>query len=221
VSDQRNGKAGGDQQDLPDELRAAIDSARIALEAHPLGELPLPYRRAIWKAMGPSTRVPSGLPDGLGYRRSVALDAITVQHVLPFWKRAYPDDDRPEQMLRLADAVVRRQVDWKVADQTKGSFATDLDDLESDDYVPRYVGDAAVRVVSTAIADGYSDAIGPDTLDEDLDPFQWDSSYIASLAAADFGAEVPGEDERTQERRREFWRWYLDTAVPAAYRAVS
>jgi hypothetical protein len=198
------------------DLSAALTAAWTALEADPLGELPLPYRRAIWLALGPTLR--NGRPRGEGYRRRVALSQLAVRHVLPLWDAVHPDDDGPRRMLDLADRLVRGEVDPQAARAEQDEFAVQVQGLEDEDPRPGYVGDAAVSTVSLASVDYGPDDFEPDDLDEDLDYDQWDDSFYASVAAAGKGPHEPGDDAATQALRRDFWRWYLREAVPAASR---
>jgi hypothetical protein len=195
--------------DLPSDLSAALAAAWTALEAHPRGELPLPYRRAIWEALGP--------PHGDGYRRRVALSQLAVRHVLPLWDAEHPDDDGPHRMLALADRLVRGEADPQAARREQDAFAVEVQDLDDEDLRPGYVGDAAVDTVSTARIDYGPEDFEPDRLDEQLDADQWDASYYAALASAGKGPREPGDTTETQSKRRDFWRWYLTEAVPAAY----
>jgi immunity protein Imm5 of predicted polymorphic toxin system len=196
---------------LPPELQSALQFASDALRNDPSGALPLPYRRAIWAALGPPT------PRGPGHRRRVDLDVRTVQRVLPIWQSAHADDDRPLQMLQLAQSVLDGTVDADSATRTRDRFEVEVQDLEDEDFAPGYVGDAAVHAVVTAEVDHQPDAFPPQTRDEDLDADQWDTSYYAAAAASGTAPGDPSDDNQSQERRRGFWRWYLEEAVPAAY----
>jgi hypothetical protein len=196
--------------DLPPDLSAALERAWAALEQHPLGELILPLRRAIWLAFGPD-----------GHRRRVALSQLAVRRVLPLWDAVHPGNDGPERMLALADRVLTGAVDSEVARREQDAFEVEVQGFEDDDLRPGYVGDAAVHTVSLARVDVGPDDFEPDVLDEQLDYDQWDASYYAALAAAGKGPSEPGGDSaEAVSKRREFWRWYLSEAVPAAYHAA-
>ena len=122
-------------------------------------------------------------------------------------------------MLTTARGRVAGDVGWDAAWEAKNGFWARLDDLlgDSDDPAAVYVGYAAADVVNTALYD-LPALQGDDTAepiqDEDLDPYEWDASYYAALAAA---GGAPGEEGSDPERRRTFWRWYLSEAVPAAW----
>jgi hypothetical protein len=120
-------------------------------------------------------------------------------------------------MLALADRLVRGEIDRGDAEAPTIRFAAEVEDLEDPSFAPGMVGDAAVHTVSGALVDYGPDDFEPETLDEELDADQWDASFYAALAAAGFGPREPGDDARSQERRRAFWDWYLSEAVPAAF----
>jgi len=54
-------------------------------------------------------------------------------------------------------------------------------------------------------------------LDTDRDAWSWDESYLASMACAGGSAWAVSS---SLEKRREFWQWYLEQAVPIAYNSV-
>jgi hypothetical protein len=114
----------------------------------------------------------------------------------------------------------RRRWRWHHA-REQDNFEVEVQGLEDDDFRPGYIRDAAVHTVSLARVDYRPEDFEPDRLDEEeLDYDQWDASYHASLAAAGTGPREPGGDSaEAVTRRREFWRWYLSEAVPAAFRA--
>jgi hypothetical protein len=52
-------------------------------------------------------------------------------------------------------------------------------------------------------------------LDDDYDPFSWDTSYYTAIA---YSGSDPW-DNADIEKRREFWMWYINEAVPKVYLA--
>jgi Immunity protein Imm5 len=77
-----------------------------------------------------------------------------------------------------------------------------------------YAGWAAVAAVVVAGCD--EDLSDPDSDLDDLDVevTSWSNAYAASVAYANGAPSQPGSDV---SHRREFWTWWLDEAVPAAY----
>ena len=82
---------------------------------------------------------------------------------------------------------------------------------------PATVAFAACCALSTAAHDKSYVGLPPDTDDDDLDSDDWDASFMAAMASA--GGEV-GDPAASDERRRQFWLWYLRDAVPKAWQAT-
>jgi hypothetical protein len=78
-------------------------------------------------------------------------------------------------------------------------------------------GYSSTAVLATALFGDTGAEVPPDTDDPDVDPELQPADYIASMAAG--GGVHPGAPGNDAEGRRAFWRWYLDEAVPAAWRA--
>jgi len=201
-----------------EELSERRREARRALEDAPDGRLPLPYRRRIRAVFGPCE---GPLPDvPLGRRRRVALARLSAERVLPVWEAERPQDRRPQRMIELAEALLEGREDPVVADRELGDFMVEVGTLGSGSSPAISAradssGMAALSVVSTAVTGDYGDL--PEELDDDdLDPDSWETEYYASLAAGSY----PGAPDEDVEARRAFWRFYLDEAVPAAYRSL-
>lgn len=201
---------------LPQSLSDRIATASEGLEGDKEGHLALPHRRRVWAALGPALRDENGRPHGAGHRRRTSLAVLCVRHVLPLWEAAYPNNDGPQRMLALAEQVLSGAAPPDASDRSRGQFWTEMDDLVYRDqlFIPAPVGYAAVNAVTTAQVDEEVEGFDEGELDENLDAYQLDASYLASLA---FASGAPGEQGSDPARRREFWRWYLREAVPAAY----
>ena len=197
--------------ELPADLRRVLGQAEEALDASEPGELPLPERRRIWDELGqgPEDR---GSP---GHRRRTILDLIAVEHVKPLWDRAYPSDGTVQELLDAARQVLdgRQPAEW--ADELHSRRWVEITDRMGEDhqFVAGYVGTAACCALSTAAHDKSYANLPADTDDYEIDSEDWDTSFLAAMAAA--GGEV-GDPHASEARRREFWQWYLREAVPAA-----
>jgi len=202
-----------------EELSERRREARRALEDAPDGRLPLPYRRRIRAVFGPCE---GPLPDvPLGRRRRVALARLSAERVLPVWEAERPQDRRPQRMLELAEALLEGREDPVVADRELGDFMVEVGTLGSGSSPAISAradssGMAAIDVLATGLSGDYGPDLPETTDDDDLDPDSWETEYYASLAAGSY----PGAPDEDVEARRAFWRWYLDEAVPAAYRSV-
>lgn len=200
--------------ELPATLNHALQKAEKALGNSGEGELALPHRRRIWEALGEGA-AGFGSP---GHRRRTTLDLITVEHVKPVWDTTYPSDGSVDEVIDAARQVLdaRQSIQW--ADDLQGrAWVAFLDRMNADhQFLAGYVGNAACTTLFTAAHDKTYPTLAPEIDDYDLDPEDWDTSFVAAMAHA--GGEV-GDPEASQARRRDFWQWYLRQAVPAAWRA--
>jgi len=203
--------------ELPPELRSAVQDGLAALGHSPTGELPLGQRKRIYALLGPESRDADNRPTGVGYRRRVLLDVLAAQRALPVWERAHPGDRRPQRMLLLANGVVRGTVDRATAEREMSNFLVDVgSETNPQDPGPGYAGTAAASVVSTARVDRHHDDFAAAESDADLDADAWPTDFLASEAAA-----LATSPEENAEDRRAFWQWFLTEAVPNAYLADS
>ncbi len=211
---------------LPSELSAALRTASTALSQDPDGRLSLPHRRRIRQLFGPFLQNDEEQPEGSGYRRRARLSILCVQYVLPVWDAAHLDANdlntndidnmSPQQMLEVAEGVLAGQVSQQQARQANQRFSSVVEGILMSTPTAAYVGYASISAVAVAVHD-YDPEVPLDYDDGDLTPDDWDDSYYADLAAS--GGE-PGEDNSSNQRRREFWQWYLEQAVPQAYESV-
>jgi hypothetical protein len=194
--------------ELPADLRELLARGRQVLDGRDDGELPLPERRAIRERLGPFDPVDSAqAPPGL--RRRVRLGELAARHVLGAWYADRPGDDSPERLLALANAVLDGTVDREDARRQAHRFLDAMQQMDDLGDTGATAGEAARKVVLTAVAGDASDRSDAPS-EEEIEPSDWDPTFVAALAAAGY----PDEDTG---RRRDYWRWYLDEAVPEAW----
>src|ERR1019366_29473 len=199
------------------QLTQALELAGVALKANDNGELALPLRKRLWSAMGPREADGARAILGPGLQRRTTLAILTVRHVLPIWETAFPTNHKPEWMLAVAQEYLDQLTDFQTVRGLNNLFWSELDCLGS---VAVAVGYAAAQSVTTALSDERFDPAALDTVvsDQDLDPYQWDASFYASVA---YAGSAPWEEKPHTNRRREFWTWFLEVAVPAAWDSAS
>jgi hypothetical protein len=199
------------------ELVAALREARSALDAASDGHLVLPVRKRVLVALGEPQYEPRGSGHGVvtvGLRRRVGLYTRCTRKVLPLWHDVVESRD-PELMLELAEGylagTVSRDIAWRMQNTFGGTLLNAGAALPPDKYCVSYVGNVAVGTVLTALGDVYFDPEQSSFLDDDFDV------YEASLfAMGAYAGELPWGDGSDPARRREFWTWWIDEAVPAA-----
>lgn len=209
---------------LPEELDVALKSAAEGLASHPRSELILPQRKRIWAALGPCLMDKDGIRavHGIGLQRRTTLAILCARHVRPVWEQVWPNDDDPHQMIKTAELYLNQALDFDSVEERKNQYLGKLDNLLSkgEHEAAINVGFAAGRAVFTALHDEDFDPhnIDDDLMDEDLDVNEWDASFNAAAA---YAGGFPWEENSSSTRRREFWEWYLNEAVPLAWTSAS
>ena len=207
------------------EVRSA--RAELADPGNVKSILSLPTRKRIWRAM----RDPDD--DEVSYQHRIRLKMACVQHVHHLWYRAFPEDQRVEEMIALTqDLMDRRTTDIDQAQEYAESLLVGvIDDVnasatevepgvlkpEVTKEIASFVADAAsMMTISACYRDPDMDLWEEfdDMVDDDeLLPDSLESSYSCASAAA--GALNWQPLELTDvPARRAFWTWYLNEAIP-------
>ncbi len=195
------------------ELNYAIQRALTALEANKQWDLRPIFRQNIYAAFGSINSLE-------GRCRRVHLGCQCVEHVLPVWSRARPNDDWPLQLLQLAVGRCRSTVDRVVAEEETWKAWTWSTNENGDRKVEVPLAaievlDAARETVIVAFAsDPFNGVELDDTLtDSDLDPYTKDPAVHAAMALAGSVKHPTASDQV----RRDYWLWWLQEAVPTAW----
>jgi hypothetical protein len=192
-------------------LEVGVRDAKKALDDGADGHLLLARRRAIWLALGGR--------DEEGRCARARLSIAAARRVLPIWERLWPFNRLPHDLLDLTDQVCRGDVDPHSLTALRDRAETELDDISWGSSTKSAVGAgyAALRALDVARGDEPCDLPRPDSAvrDEDLQPRQRDSAYLAAAAAA---GGAPWEPRSSADRRRDYWNWWLAEAVPSVAR---
>lgn len=204
---------------LPMELTDQILTARDELLRSASGELSLAARRRIWQRMGPLDADPQTGKIGEGHLRRARLFVLCTEHVLPIWVSAYPQHQGPQIMLKIAMKVLNASLSRDIAKKARDEFWSELDGWEDDqgyEFEPQYVGYGSAKAVTAALNDVlFSDDVPQEGETEwEHDPSEWHSDFYDSLP-------YKGNSPQEIARLRDYWLWYLDEAVPAAYESVA
>ena len=199
-----------DMDAVDSEVRSA--RAELADPGNVKGILSLSTRKRIWRAMlDPDD-------DEVSYQHRIRLKMACVQHVHHLWYRAFPEDQRVEKMLALAQQLIYGQVDPnQTMEDAEGFFASIYEEVEDFNSITQpavYVADASAHMVTSAchLSPNY-DTVGRAVDDDDLLPDSLESSYSCASAAAGALNWMPVELTDVPARRA-FWTWYLDEAIP-------
>lgn len=202
--------------DLPELLADRVREARRALAGDPAHDLPSGRRVAIWAALEPAPDTYSAL----GKRRRARLALLAVEHVHELWTAAC-SDDLPARIAAVAEQVLADPPRASEHLGDVGRYWAEADGVlaSAGDAAWMLVAYAAVAALRTALFDeAVHGAAGHDATPEaslDLDPYSRDATYWAAGAYAGGTVLQPASDP---QRRREFWEWWLTTAVPSALR---
>jgi len=206
---------------MKNELLELLNKAKNELNNHPKGELILPIRKSILKHLGEhleNSNEHALINNGL--KRRIKLAVLCVEYVMPIWNEVAPEDTTPQDLIKSIDTYLLGKVEWKTLWNMQNSFWTTLENysMEARFKTAAYVGFAAINAVVVALFDEETEELDDDgnvILDQDLDLFTWDTSFYAAAAYSENEPE-----ENKIQKRREFWLWYLNDAVPLAYQAA-
>lgn len=193
----------------------AVDQARRALDERPDGLLPPRERQLVLLSLGERIRGSTPLTS-TGHRRRTLVAITAAKKSLPLWQALWPEEPAPAACIAAAEmaldsppsdpAEVRRlMVDCgRVADQ-RG---------EQDPAIWR-AGESTMLALASTLTDPYLNPLefDPADVESQLELDDGDASTAAAIAWAHGRVEMHTGDPR---KRREFWSWWLESAVPQA-----
>ena len=209
---------------IPTSLQLSLDAARSEVLRHPKHELAFPTRKRLLLQLGPVLVDSRGKHTLIypGLRRRARLCIASVQKVLHWWEAAFPSSRVPRTLLELSEGYLAGRYDRESPREKAYSFDGALDNRDAIAQQRAWlVGKASVCAAWTATSDELLEVekgITPDDVFDPQDPDLWDCAFWASAAWA---GGMPWVKEFDRERYRDFWLWYLDTEVPAAWESVA
>lgn len=145
------------------------------------------------------------------------LELASARRVVPIWTTLYPAA-RLVDFLDVADDVLdngRDAAELERAVDSLSNLHQELLDETTDVSVmdgPLLVAWAAIRAGCSVLGwDREADELGF----EEIDPWSWSASFTASITAA---GGATWDNRGDPQLRRDFWKWWLTEAVPAALR---
>lgn len=176
-------------------------------EVQQTASLILPARKKIWTQLGNISYEPGIRKMTDGIRKRVTLAKACVKKVLPIWNAGTGCDSKLYDFLNQIDAYIDGLCS---NEELQANMKILYSQFETDAYEPQYektslIGFAALYAANIALYDELLFQNSEDNdLDEDLDSFTWDTSYLVSLVYSD------STEEGTRiEKQREYWSWYL------------
>lgn len=181
------------------------------------GILDLPTRRKLWETMGPlepreqDSSVPRALTEPLKKRAELALSC--AKKVSRIWCAYDPEDKRPQNLIKQTRAYLDGKISVEMLDAESDiieDFMSIADDDGSDSAPAAAI--AAWHALVVAMED--EQLLEPwyaDTVDTDLDAYDWDTAKNAAAAWRDAGTD--GDRGKQAIREMKFWAWYLEEAA--------
>jgi hypothetical protein len=194
---------------LPTELQDVIEQALATIQVDQGFELRPYYRQKIYLALGSRVRG--------------CLAMLVVRHILPIWKQQHPEDPRPDDLLKIINDVLHGVLTtgdgqliaiekWNKHVEQIENDPRDFDEV--DDVLS--VLDAAIEALfeSSSLYRIDSAHVTQQDTDNDLDDTCSDTAHWAEIAVTrNFKSDV--------NKRRLFWEWWLQEAIPSAWEAAS
>jgi hypothetical protein len=186
------------------------------LKNDPQGDLRPGFRCRVYRSFE-ETDTPQSKKVGLN--RRVKLATLTIEKVMSLWEVAFPTDRTPHQALACVENILAGSLSTTAAEQEGGRLWAHCDDLSwrhEDKQSVIMVGYGAVQAIREASsADGPfgCEQVDESTTDIDVDPYTHDSAFCAAIA---YSGGVPWQTNSDVEKRREFWTWWLTSAVRVA-----
>jgi Immunity protein Imm5 len=194
--------------------RRAVDEAQAHIRDIDIaGELPLTARRQLKESLA------ALLPDGHRALTFIGVLGLTcAKQAWPVWQTAFPSESQPMDLAQAAVSGIAKEA-TSGSPLVRSEFAnvkTYLDNkflLGQKYFSGIYAGFAAWAVARNILFWDHAKAVRGNT-DLDISPEDWDPCFFASLAVT--GGAI-WENIGKSDTRREFWYWYLTTAVPEAF----
>ena len=141
-----------------------------------------------------------------------SLSILATEHAL-LEREQLRLDIRIKQMLETTKQLLSGEINQAAARLVETRAEEDGHGLHEESFIT-FVYEAALVTLSTSL--GYpcfgGQLITDKTIDGELDPWSSDAAKWASFAVA----ERPWVPAADNQKRLEFWLWWLDEAIPAA-----
>ncbi len=161
------------------------------------GYLDLPARRGLWSELGEIERKGPYAVVTKGLIRRVEIAKKCVKHGDA--ESINTDVLEIDSLFEKVDDYLQQKISVTDMEKVYFNFCELIEKVgfEGDDDRIGLIGMAACHVAHIAVYDeSLLYTLDEDTLDEDLDSFTWDTSYLISLLF--------------ENNSKDFWKWYLE-----------
>ena len=174
-----------------------VEQAREELQS--TGSLSLPTRKKLWLALGEVKKNADYAERTVGLQKRVKLATECVKRVLNIWDAGIGEDMSLVPLLSAVDKYLTGKISVEQLEQILNHYRQIVEEVSysAEDERCGVVGLAACYVANIAQYDEVLfEVTDSEDLDEELDSFTWDTSYLISLLYS-------------EEERAEYWSWYL------------
>ncbi|MBN2533272.1 MAG: hypothetical protein JXB88_10290 [Spirochaetales bacterium] len=195
---------------IPESLFEIIKNALEYIEKNPQHHLVLGYRQKIWSQFGP--KLNPDIPESKkAHKKRAYLALQTFKKVIPFWEEKWPRDKLALNIFLEIEQFLDGKIqikEFRIQD-----LMTEIDNkgvVDGSEYFELLTGYCGVAAMQTAIFDEDFDEHNIDVLQkEPFDFFDQDTAFLAE--------KVYSKGETDNTARKEFWEWYLNSAVISAW----
>jgi len=145
----------------------------------------------------------------------VRLASSAVRKVIPLWEENFKDDHSPHEAIILVENLLAKKLSQEVAARQLGQLWSHCDNLAwrfPEKQCAVAVGYATAQVIREALSPSHfgCDQLGAESDDVDVDPYDHDSAFLASIA---YAGGAPWESRGDAQKRRAFWTWWLTDCI--------
>ncbi|MEZ2277234.1 MAG: Imm5 family immunity protein [Microcoleus sp.] len=195
---------------LPKAVKEILEEGRSNID--PRGELSPSFRGKLYKIINNFC----GSPSQNAHLIRARLELNCAWKVLENWEACELTNDSARKILEMAEEFLRGECDKKTLETTKNFFYTEVENLMNNGqeyFIAAYAGFACISAVNTVLYDVTLDTLGKP--DIEIDPDYWTACFSACLSYC--GGATWEEGVGDDLKRREFWEWFLNDAVPALW----
>ncbi|WP_081938499.1 Imm5 family immunity protein [Burkholderia pyrrocinia] len=195
---------------IPQHLSNALSTAATSITAE--GELPAAVRKDLLQLIEILSAIEHA---DAGYLRRARLAVICAREVLGRLSPYVSVLTAAEAILASGIDALSGKCDLATLERTNGEYHTKVIDLFEHGepvFVSVYAGMAVFSAINTILYDTNFDVVGAS--EKSVPPDDWGADYYAALAVS--GSAI-WEATGGAERRRSYWLWYLQNAVPLAW----
>ncbi|MDY6803871.1 MAG: Imm5 family immunity protein [Cyanobacteriota bacterium] len=196
---------------LPEAIKQVLEECRLSFT--PRGELPASDRLKIYKKIEEFCDREN---TNYFHYRMAKLELTCAWKVLNILESGDLTDNSARELLELAEGFLRGEVEEKELEERRSYFYTEAEDLMDNGekyFTAGYVGFACIAAVFAVLCELDFDIVGKPEIEVDYE--DWMACFYASMAYCGGATWEKGVGDDL--KRREFWEWFLNEAVPSLW----